>query len=171
MARPLRIGPWITVEPTLRGLNQFTSRMAPEDLFRSVRGSLQQVLEELQAEVKYQTPTASGDTREGIQIDINGTTIENLNGRVFSADEHFRVLEYGRTPGAKMPPAGPIREWMQTVGIEDDIKGSLLYVIRRKIGRRGLPALYIMHGALQRQRANFKIVFMKRFLEDWYGRA
>jgi len=166
----LHIGPWITVQPTLRGLNQFTARMAPEDLFKSVRGSLEEVLTELHRDVVRSTPEASGDTRLGIAIDINGTTIENLNGRVFSQDEHFRILEFGRTPGAKMPPAGPIRKWMQDVGIEDDLKGSVLFTIRRRIGRRGLPALYIMHEALTRQRPSFKVVFMRRFIEDWNAR-
>jgi hypothetical protein len=168
--RQLNIGPWITVEPTLRGLNQFTSRLSTEELFSSVRGSLLEVLQELQRDIVYHTPEASGDTREGIKVEVNGTSITNLSGRVYSEDEYFRVLEFGRRIGAKAPPEGAIRRWMQDVGIDDPPGGGIVFLIQRAIKRRGLPAYYMMRGALERQRPHFKTVFIRRFLEDWYGR-
>lgn len=163
--RQLPVGPWISVSATTIGLNQVTAKMDPEVLFRSVRQSLIDTLEELRHDVRAYTPYASWETRDGISIEVNGSTIHNLNGRVFSPHRHFRVLEHGRRPGARMPPPGPLIQWIHESGADIDVKD--VFVLQRKIQQRGLPALHIMRNALARQRPHFAVVFMRRIMEDW----
>lgn len=47
----------------------------------------------------------------------------------------------GRKPGSKMPPATPIKEWME----RKSIPLSALYPIRRKIGRDGIKPRPFFH--------------------------
>lgn len=44
------------------------------------------------------------------------------------------VIDAGRRPGSKMPPAEPVREWMDRKGIPEEAE----FPIRRAIGLRGL---------------------------------
>ncbi len=162
-------GPQVNVEVTLRGLNQYTKRLDPAVLNQRARESLQDCLNELKRLVVRDIPYASGQTRETIYTEINGTTLQDLNGIVASPESHFRILEYGRKPGAKMPPDEPIWDWMGEKGIEaeDGDDKAALFLIKRAIGRRGLPALHIMRNALAEGRKHFSTIWLNRFMSDW----
>jgi hypothetical protein len=161
----------ITLNVTRRGINQTTKKLSPEALLQAGKDSLEESLLELQDLARSYTPTNTGGTASRIGIDANfeGTTLSELNGIVYSPDSYFKVLEYGRRPGATMPPEGPIRTWMEDKGIDTEGKEgkAVLFLIRRAIGRRGLPAHHIMQRALDRGRTHFSTIFINRFLKDW----
>lgn len=157
--------PSISVKATTRGINQVTKKLSSEVLMARVRESLQEALNELKGlVVKNLEPLYdTGDTAGNIFTAINGTSLTDLNGIVASPDPHFAVLEFGRTAGARMPPAAPIEEWMDRHGIDP----AASFVIRRAIGVRGLPAHHIMQRALDEGRKHFGTVWFKRILNGW----
>lgn len=153
----------IQVEATNRGINQVTKKLEPQVLYGKAKASLQDCLDLLKEAVVRRTPYATGETSEGIFTQINGNTLDDLNGIVASPDAHFINLEYGRRAGARMPPSAPIEEWAAAKGIER----SAVFPIRRAIAARGIPALHIMQRAIEEQKPKFAIVWFKRFLADW----
>lgn len=57
---------------------------------------------------------------------------------------YAEVHELGRRPGAAMPPAGVLLPWMRRHGIPAEAE----FVVRRAIGRRGIPGKFYMRDAL-----------------------
>lgn len=55
-----------------------------------------------------------------------------------------KVIEFGRRPGAAMPPAGALIGWMRRHGID----ASAEFVVRRAIGAHGIKAVSFMKRAL-----------------------
>lgn len=51
-----------------------------------------------------------------------------------NSSSYAAIIEYGRTPGKKMPPVDKIEAWMQRKGME----GSA-YMLAKAIGERGSP--------------------------------
>ena len=77
---------------------------------------------------------ATGDLQKSISGIVEGKSIS-----IF-ASEYWYVVNYGRTPGKKMPPIRRIMDWMKIKGIEttkqNKKKGNrtLAWVIAKKIG-------------------------------------
>lgn len=76
---------------------------------------------------------------------ITSTATPN-EGRVGTSLPYAAVMEYGRRPGAAMPPQGSLLEWMRRKGID----ASLEYVIRRAIARNGIAGRRYMQGAFEK---------------------
>ena len=156
----------IRVEATIRGLNQFTKKLEPQALFAGARDGLYEVLEELKLIVRENTPYDTGEASGTLYIEVNGTTVQDLEGIVASPEEYFINLEYGRRAGSRMPPSAPIEEWAYRHGMGL----SAVFPLRRAIARRGIPARHMMRNALNQGRQHFAYVFFKRFLVNW-GRS
>lgn len=77
--------------------------------------------------------------------------------------EYAEAVEYGRSPGARMPPVAAIRSWMRAKGISATVPASqqqrIALLIARKIKQRGLRARLIMQGVNQSRTGNL----VKRF--------
>jgi hypothetical protein len=73
-------------------------------------------------------------------------------------DDYAPVMEYGRTPGARMPPDGPIRQWMQRKGL-DHTDDGLVYVIRRAISVNGIKGRRYMARSLERNAPRIRTFF------------
>lgn len=55
----------------------------------------------------------------------------------FGASANYALpVEKGRRPGAPMPPSGALLPWMAAHGIPD----SAEFIVRKRIGERGIPA-------------------------------
>lgn len=65
---------------------------------------------------------------------------------------HAEVIQKGRRPGAAMPPKGVLLPWMGRHGIPPEAE----FVVRRAIGRRGIPAVDYMDAAADRIRPRFR---------------
>lgn len=87
------------------------------------------------------------DTSKGVELDIFGS-------------KAFDYIEDGRPAGAKMPPAGVLKEWMQARGIPLAAE----FVIRRSIGVKGIPATPVLETSFVEIKLDFeKKVFPKIF--------
>jgi len=155
--------PRLVVKATRRGINNATKRLQPEELYIIAKSSLTETLAYLKDIVVANTPRNTGQTAEGIYTEVNGTSIKDLHGIVTSKDASFSILEYGRTPGGRMPPPEPIEQWAMAHGIDPD----KVFPIQRAIARRGLPALHIMENALKQAPQHFKVVYLKKWMDAW----
>lgn len=121
---------------------------------------------------KKEAPKASGVLRGGISTQISN---EGLTGEVFSSAPYGEWVEglhnnykLGRKPG-RWPPDRPIREWVQMKGLATkwfgrgggakSFAGKLdraVFLVRRKIGRKGTPAKPFIKPAVEHWAPMFK---------------
>ncbi len=101
------------------------------------------IVAQLKSRIISDGKVATGDLEKSITGIVEGTSIS-----IF-ASEYWYVVNYGRTPGKKMPPIRPIMEWMKIKGIvtnkvnkggQPSKKGNrtLAWVIAKKIGEEGI---------------------------------
>lgn len=101
---------------------------------------VQGVLRSVRDTARASAPVDLGAFRRSIiyrtSLTRNGLRVE---GEVYSTDTpraKVAVIEYGRTPGKRMPPKGALLGWMSRHGIPAERE----FFVRRKIGRDGIPA-------------------------------
>jgi hypothetical protein len=71
--------------------------------------------------------------------------VRPLAARVFSPLAYATVMEFGRRPGARMPPPEALRGWARRKGYS----GSL-FVLARAIARRGIKGRFFMRKAAKK---------------------
>lgn len=76
---------------------------------------------------------ATGSLLRSVRWEIvtDGRTLE----LEFPLADHWEFVEYGRRPG-RMPPIGPIRDWLRVRGLPE----SMAFPVARRIGRDGIAA-------------------------------
>jgi hypothetical protein len=92
---------------------------------------------------------ATGQLRASITHDVSGSGIM-VTGRTYSTDVPIKTasVETGRAPG-RMPPSAPLELWVsRKLGITDP---SVVYLIRRAIGRRGTKGAHMFQKGFQSQ--------------------
>ena len=93
--------------------------------------------------------------------DASGTLLKSMRHEVKSADDkilidifaedYFRYVDKGRRPGARMPPAEPIRKWLILKGIRKELE----FPIRRSIGIKGIKPLNILNPTVKKVTIEF----------------
>jgi hypothetical protein len=69
---------------------------------------------------------------------------------LFNEAPYAGVIEYGRRPGARMPPLAPIAQWAQRrLGLSEGDARAAAYLIARAIARRGLKARMILNASIK----------------------
>jgi hypothetical protein len=103
----------------------------------------------VQRDAMANTPQWTGTLRRAYKPEITPF----LGTLTNTAEPYAIVIEEGRRPGAAMPPAGSLLDWMNSKGIaqgeSDSVKSSVEFLIRRKIGRDGIVGRRMMANALQ----------------------
>lgn len=67
----------------------------------------------------------------------------NREGVVGNPVEYGTVVELGRRPGSTPPPVAPIRRW----AVRHGFPASAAYAIAQKIGRDGIPGVFMFARA------------------------
>lgn len=98
---------------------------------------------------------SSQHTRDRFEKSVERDAAGNLTGYVTSPDIQALVLEVGRTPGAKMPPASALAEWVGTK-LGDT---RLAYVVARAIGREGIVAHHTFQAVAERTQSRAGSLF------------
>jgi hypothetical protein len=85
-------------------------------------------------------------------MEISGSTIEDLEGRVFSSLPYAIAIDQGRTPGARMPPPDALVPWVRRVmnvgGDEDEVR-AVAFAVARSIGRKGITARHFVEKGVR----------------------
>jgi hypothetical protein len=87
--------------------------------------------------------------------EITGSSIETLQGRVFSSLPYAIVMDQGRTPGARMPPPAVLETWVRRVlavgGTDKEVR-SVAFLVARSIGKKGIKATHFVDHGLEKAR-------------------
>jgi len=106
----------------------------------------------LQHDAMEATPWQTSTLRRSYKLEPAPTA---WSGTLVNRTTYAKVVEEGRRPGAPMPPKGSLLNWMKAKGIDPKAE----FVIRRAIGRRGIPGRWMMRDALAKNRAGIEAEF------------
>lgn len=101
----------------------------------------------VEADAKRLVPTDTHTLQRSITHEVQASG-GSITGRAGTNLVYGPVVEYGRTAGAAMPPAGALLGWMSRKGIDARFE----YLVRRAIGRRGTRPRPFLKPALEANR-------------------
>lgn len=107
----------------------------------------------VQSRARELAPVDTGRLKNSIQYEVRSDAAvirAGSDGVTYAA-----TMEYGRAPGAALPPAGSLLGWMKRHGIPEELE----YVVRRNISRRGISGRQYMQQALQDTRDSIERYF------------
>lgn len=97
----------------------------------------------------------TGDLTKSLYASAPVVEGDRVVGAVGASAPHALVVHEGRRPGAKMPPEGPVAAWAERklgVAVGTPEGRGRVFLIRRKIGERGVPAVPFLTDPLGRLR-------------------
>lgn len=105
----------------------------------------------------FSAPIASGSLLESVEVQWEGSIDNGDLELVVRMDDYWYFVENGRKPG-RMPPIAPIDKWVvQKAGLSNVVRDqsgrfikrkSLVYLIRRSIGRYGYAGTHFLDRAI-----------------------
>lgn len=174
-----QLGPNITIR--YRDVPVFAPERARRAIFELARTFFELGLQEIAGRISDEAPVgvtgnlaqSFGGSEFGGQ-ELLGTTIESLEGRVFSSLPYAIVIDQGRTPGARMPPVDAIALWVERVlGISSEFDDAELedvaFLIARAIARRGIVGRKFVEKGVQQALPTVEGIFQA--LADAIGNA
>lgn len=132
----------VTVEPDL---SQVFARY-PEIANRHFQVAMKKATLDIVAEVRPRTPVFQSRLRNSINSEVTGVGM-NIVGRVGSSIDspYPSVMEFGRRPGSRPPPAASLERWVYLVlGVPQEDALSVAFQIARSIGIKGIKGHYFM---------------------------
>jgi phage gpG-like protein len=106
----------------------------------------------VEGRAKELAPVDTGKLRQSIT-----TQVRTDSALVGSNLQYAPTMEFGRRPGATMPPAGALIGWMTRHGMDTRME----FALRRAIARRGIPEKRFLRGALEQNRARIEGYFQE----------
>ena len=138
-----------------------------KDIPKGKRDLAVKVANSLEREARIIAKPHSEDTGEvarSIETEIMPPGRDIL-ATVFSDHPAMQTLEFGRSPGARMPPIGPIRDWARRHGIAIEP-----FVLARSIARKGTEALAPFGKAGQKTKTKLRSIIRdveKKIVSRW----
>ncbi len=124
----------------------------PPELERAVR----EAVALLEREAKIRTPIGATEVARGsigseVRRGVSFGRGIRIRGLIGSPQRHVDVLERGRRPGARRPPAEALELWVRRkLGIRDIQEAKrVAFVIARSIGRKGTKAVEMFKEAAE----------------------
>lgn len=118
--------------------------------------------------VKGRTPQGVSGAQGGLLGSIQGEVRHpggDVVGIIGTASPYGLVVEKGRTPGSKMPPAGTMLRWLEVkMGISTEEAQGIEYVVRRKIARKGTEGAHMFEQTIDEDAASFQTIFERHGL-------
>lgn len=132
-----------------RQITALTKRfaLAPVILAEEMRTGATRAILAVEGKAKELAPVDTGTLRRSITHDVQPMA-GGIRASAGSAVPYAEVVEKGRGAGKPMPPTGSLLGWMRRHGIDEGAE----FVIRRAIGRRGIPARPYLSRALRELR-------------------
>jgi len=143
----------------IRRLNQ-----TPEVMAAELRRAMQASLLLIEADARVNASRDTGRLAGSISNRIDGTGLV-LEGHVGPSVGYGRYVEFGRTPGARMPPVSALIGWVQRhfhnprQRVTDATLRSEAFALARAISRRGIPPRPFMQPALTKNLPQIEALF------------
>lgn len=126
------------------GFERLGRALSPGIVQGPLRDVLQKAAREATRVAKGKAPRDTGALMRSITPEVRP-----LSARVYTrrGAAYFPVMEFGRRPGAKMPPPDKLRGWARRHGFPTT-RGAL-FALARSIGRRGIKGRFYMRAGAQ----------------------
>lgn len=143
----------------IMSLRQF-DRIADKELRRFLTLSGQA----MEAAVRPLTPVFQTRLRNSIVSKVTGSFPNSLQAKVGSTiakkEVYPAVMEFGRKPGAKMPPPSALERWVHLVlKVPTERARGVAFVVARAIGRRGIKGKKFMQKGFEQSKPKMLIYF------------
>jgi hypothetical protein len=135
----------LVVEVDATRLARLAGRLGPALYERAVGDLVSDLTVLAEREARLAAPRDTGALARSIAGRATG-----LTGRVATSLVYAPVMEYGRTPGARMPPPAALAGWARRHGFSG--RGAT-FVLARAIGRRGIRGRFYMQRAREKAQA------------------
>lgn len=135
------------LEPLVGRLNGSAALLEAELLTAMQRVTLQ-----VQHDAMAVSPVDTGTLRRAWAVKATP-----LEGVVSNNVPYAPTMEYGRRPGAALPPDGALLGWLGRHGIPAEAE----FVVRRAIARRGIAGKHMAQQALDKNRAGIMQEFQQ----------
>lgn len=150
----------LTVE--VKGIESLVQKLTVLERMQPLQKLLNDAALIAQREARANAPQDTRTLARSIALDV-----QPFQARVFTPLFYATVMEYGRRPGARMPPPDALAGWARRHGFT----GSL-FVLARAIGKRGIKGRFFMQkGAEAVQQALPRLIgeMEKRIAALWSG--
>lgn len=147
----------VGIDEALRDLERF-----PEIANKHLDRAMQNAVLVLQGEARQRAPVFMGALRGSIRSKVTGQGM-SLKGVVGSAlkEDYPVVMEFGRRPGAKMPPPQALERWVHLqMGVPTEDAPGVAYVVARSIGRKGIKGRFFMRRAYEENKNRVMAFFV-----------
>jgi len=140
----------IGLEELLRSFARF-----PQISEKHNRTAMQKAVITVESNVKPLTPVGvSGRLRNSIASEVRGggSKIVGAIGSTLRSEEYPAVMEFGRRPGAAMPPYGPgsqLARWVHLV-LGDAVS---VFQVARGIARKGIRGKFYLKNGFEKSRS------------------
>lgn len=130
----------------------------------SVRAMQQSVVTVISA-VRPNVPVGvSARLRRSIVSKVS-SSVRGVVGSVFSSltsEKYPEVMEFGRRPGARMPPPSALERWVRLkLGVPPNRVAGVAFVIARSIARKGIKGRFFMKKGLDASRSRINGFFKR----------
>lgn len=137
---------------------------APEVMQKRLEDVLYEATQFLEREVKKRTPIgvygAGGGLVSTIYGEVIGKGTSVMKGIVGTQSPYGEVIEKGRRAGKAWPPEGVLLRWIEKkIGIDASQAKGLEFAIRRKIGKKGFPGVYMFEKAFKENYSKLERMF------------
>lgn len=137
---------------------------APEIIRKGLLSGMHEATSFLIGKVKEKTPKGVFGSEAGLYKTIYGEVIQHGTAIVGNVGhgmlKYGNVIEYGRRPGEKMPPAGVLLRWIELkMGLTGKAAQRVEFVVRRKIGKKGFPGVHMFENAFVENQGKLTEIF------------
>ena len=139
---------------------------APEIIRKDLTAAMYEATAYLEKKVKEKTPQGVFGTQGGLQSTIHGEVVQYgtlVRGIVGHGKMQYGdVIEYGRRPGQKMPPAGSMLRWVEIrTGLSGESAKRVEFLIRRKIGKKGFKGAHMFEETFTENQGKLVQIFAR----------
>jgi hypothetical protein len=117
----------------------------------------------LESAIKPLTPVFRGRLRGSIASQVIREGPGSIVGKVGSTlkdEEYPAVMEFGRRPGAKMPPPSALERWVHLVlGVPTSEARGVAFTVARGIARKGIKGRRFMRRGFEASKGKIKDYF------------
>ena len=150
----------------IKGLDEFRKQIKayPKIAGKHYGKAMKKSVITIQKNARPLSPVFRGRLRDSIEWEVRGTGI-NITGVVGSTmknEIYPSVMEFGRKPGAKMPPPGALERWVWLVlkPPKKMVKG-VAFVVARAIGKKGIKGKRFLQKGWEQSKRKVYMNFQK----------
>lgn len=140
---------------------------------RHLTHAMNQSVVTLESRIKPLVPVFRGRLRGSIGSQVTKDGPGSIVGKVGSSlksETYPVVMEFGRKPGAKMPPPDALERWVHLVlGVPDDKAPGVALAVARSIARKGIKGRRFMQRGFEASQSaivGFFAAALKRITDD-----